>query len=102
MRVCAMIHIYSDKRKDDPEEINAPGKIIRLNGLHLAKTISCTVIIISADGALINADVPVTDQEFYLELYGESSNLRLCSVLRRFHNSNYISVRFVTSAGIYK
>jgi hypothetical protein len=97
-----MIDIYSDKQKDVRGEINAPGKIIRLNGLHLAKTISCTVIILSKDGAIINTEAPVTDQEFYLELHDESSNLRLCSVLRRFHNSNYISVRFVTSAVIYK
>ena len=102
MRVFVMFDSYSDKRKDVRVEINAPGKIIRLNGLHLAKTIGCTVLNISEGGALIHADTPVTDQEFYLELNNESSKLRLCTVLRRLHSNNYIGVRFVTSAGRYK
>ena len=102
MRVCVMFDMYNDRRKDVRVEINAPGKIIRLNGLHLAKIISCTVLNISESGAFIHAEAPVTDQEFYLELDGEASNLRLCSVLRRLHNSNYIGVQFVTSALIYK
>jgi hypothetical protein len=94
-----MLDMDSDRRRDVRVVINAPGKIIRLNGLHLAKTIWCTVVNISESGALIHAEAPVPDQEFYLELDSEASNLRLCTVLRRLHNSNYIGVRFVTSAG---
>jgi PilZ domain len=102
MRVCVMLDMYSDKRKDVRVEINAPGKIVRLNGLHLAKSVNCVVINISEGGALIHAESPVTDQEFYLELDGDPNNLRLCSVLRRLHSSKYIGVRFVMSAGIHK
>jgi c-di-GMP-binding flagellar brake protein YcgR len=97
-----MFDMYRDRRKDVRAVINAPGKIVRLNGLHLAKTIRCTVVNISEAGALIRAEAPIADQEFYLELDSESSNLRLCSVLRRLHNSNYLGVRFVTSAGKYE
>jgi hypothetical protein len=97
-----MVDMYGDKRRDARVEINAPGKIITLNGLHLARNISCTVVNISESGALIHADAPVSDQEFYLELYNGSSNLRLCSVIRRLHNSNYLGVRFVTSSSVYK
>src|ERR1700677_2819527 len=99
MRVCVMFDMDRDRRKDVRAVIDAPGKIIRLNGLHLAKTIRCTVLNISDSGALIYAEAPVTDQEFYLELDSESSNLRLCSAIRRLNNSNYIGGRFVTSAG---
>jgi hypothetical protein len=94
-----MFNVSGDRRKDARVEIDAPGKIIRLNGLHLAKAISCVVLNMSEIGALIHADTPVADQEFYLELDSESSNLRLCSVVRRFNCSNYVGVRFVTSAG---
>ena len=93
--------MHSGKRKYVRAEINSPGKIIRLNGLRLAKNIGCTVINISEGGALLHADAPVTDAEFYLELNSESSSLRLCSLVRRLHG-NYIGVQFVTSAGRYK
>jgi hypothetical protein len=94
-----MLQVSIEKRKDVRVEINAPGRLIRLNGLHLAKTVSCVVLNISETGALIQTDVPVTDEEFYLELNDVSSNLRLCTVIRRLHNSKYIGVRFVTPAG---
>lgn len=96
-----MLNMYSDKRKHVRVEINTPGTIIRLNGLRLAKIMSCTVIDISEGGALLQTKAPVTDQEFYLELDGELGNLRSCFVLRRLHG-NYIGVQFVTSAGKYK
>jgi PilZ domain len=96
-----MVDMYSDKRRYARVEIKAPGTIIRLNGLRLAKIMSCTVIDISEGGALIQTKAPVTDQEFYLELDSEPGNLRSCFVLRRLHG-NHIGVRFVTSAGKYK
>lgn len=93
--------IYVDKRKNERMEINTPGKIIRLRGLRLARSISCVVINISEGGALIQADVPVADAEFYLELNSELGSLRLCSVVRRLH-SNFIGVQFVAAAEKYK
>jgi len=93
--------MHSGMRKYARADINSLGKIIRLNGLRLAKNISCTVINISEGGALIHADAPVSDPEFYLELNSEPSRLRLCSLVRRLHG-NYIGVQFITSVGKYK
>ena len=94
--------MYSDKRRYVRIEVNAPGKIITLKGLHLARSFRCTVVNVSEGGALIHTDIPVVEEEFYLELYDGLSDLRLCSVIRRLHNSNYLGVRFVTSASVYK
>jgi hypothetical protein len=93
--------VYEDKRKYRRVEANAPGTIITIgSGLRVGKQIGCRIVNISEGGALIEAESPLNETEFYLEMKALPPNLRLagtlrlCAVMRRV-TSNLLGVQFV-------
>ena len=92
---------YEDKRKYPRIEAQAPATIITIGrGLRVGKQVGCKIVNISEGGALIEAESPVTEGEFYLEMKALPQNLRLAGVLRlcsvrRRVASNVMGVQFV-------
>jgi len=90
-----MVSWYVEQRRHPRVTINATGKLIAISQrLRLKKSIACTVVDISAGGALIDAASTIDDEQFYLEIDGDPGKLRSCLVVRRL-GANRVGVKFV-------
>jgi hypothetical protein len=90
-----MAKYYIEQRRSPRVEINASGTLILLSqGLRVAGAIPCTVVNVSATGALIQASAAVEDEQFYLEVEGQPGKLQSCRVVRR-PGGNRLGVAFL-------
>jgi hypothetical protein len=86
---------YVEERRTPRIEINASGRLILVSPrLRLKDNVSCTVVNVSADGALIEASSGVGADEFYLEIDSQPGKLQSCRVVRR-QGGNRIGVKFI-------
>jgi hypothetical protein len=84
-----------EMRKSPRVAVNMKAKIISIGrGLRIREAFNCVIVNISEGGALIKADQPIVDREFYLEASLERGGLVLCEVVRR-DTAFQVGVRFL-------
>ena len=85
---------YSEMRKWPRVDVNMRAKLLRIGkGLRIREAFDCVIVNLSEGGALIVADQPIVDDEFYLEMNKERGGLVMCSVVRR-DSAFRVGVRF--------
>ena len=86
---------YVEYRRSPRVELNASGRLILVSQrLRVKDSIACTVVNVSANGALIEVSAGVGEDQFYLEIDGQPGKLQSCRVVRR-QGDNRIGVEFI-------